>query len=389
LPEGEQGPVARALAKKPEDRWPSCRDFVLALEACAAATTKPYQQPKLENGPKEIPGGLVSAAEIPSARPAALVIENKTPSQPPPVPGPPPIVAESVRTKGSATGRLSAADIEVIATAPVEVRSSTKLPAISQSGRFIVNAIGLRLVLVSPGEFLMGASGGEVEVGADERPQHRVRITHPFYLGIYPVTQMEFERIMGRNPSKFHPDEGGGPNHPVEKATWEEAVEFCRRLSDLPEERHAGHFYRLPTEAEWEYACRAGTTTAYHYGPALSSLQANFNGKFPYGGAVDGPFLNRTSPVGSYRANSFGLHDMHGNVWEWCADYYSPTYYRESPADDPPGPPQGDLRLVRGGSWFDYAFHCRAADRSPTPPDARYKNIGFRAAMTVTEARNR
>ena len=189
--------------------------------------------------------------------------------------------------------------------------------------------------------------------------QHEVSITKPFYLGVYVVTQAEYEKVMGNNPSWFSA-KGDGKDKvkdmdtgqfPVEKVSWDDAVAFCKKLSELPEEKKAGRVYRLPTEAEWEYACRAGTKTAFHYGDSLSSKQANFNGNFPYGGADKGPYLGRTAKVGSYAANAFGLYDMHGNVWEWCQDWYDENYYKNSPKEDPPGPAQGLHRVVRGGGW--------------------------------------
>src|SRR5205807_7859539 len=138
-----------------------------------------------------------------------------------------------------------------------------------------------------------------------------VTLTRPFFLGRFPVTQWQYQRVMGVNLSFFFGGErGGGPEHPVEMVNWEDAVEFCRRLSALPAEKAAGRVYRLPTEAEWEYACRAGTTTPFSFGTALSSTQANFNGTYPYGGAATGPYLRRTAKVGSYAPNAWGLYDM-------------------------------------------------------------------------------
>jgi formylglycine-generating enzyme required for sulfatase activity len=203
----------------------------------------------------------------------------------------------------------------------------------------------MKLALIPAGEFLMGSPDSDPGARGDEKPQHRVRITRPFYLSTSEVTQGEYQRVMGTNPS-FFSSTGPGKDRvagldtarlPVEQARWHDAVDFCRRLSALPRERQAGRSYRLPTEAEWEYACRAGTRTAFHCGTALSSAQANFNGNFPCGGAARGPFLARTAEARSYAPNAWGLYDLHGNVWEWCQDWYDRDYYRESPAEDPPG----------------------------------------------------
>src|SRR5262249_14127530 len=200
----------------------------------------------------------------------------------------------------------------------------------------LFNSVGMQLALIPPGTFLMGAPADEPGHFPNETPQHEVTLTRPFYLGLYPVTQRQYWTVTGTDPSHFDSRNDGGPNHPVEGVTWEDAVEFCRLLSF--KEREAGRVYRLPTEAEWEYACRAGSTTPFAFGPGASSTQANFSGDHPYEEGAPGPYLQSTSAVGSYEPNAWGLYDMHGNVWEWCADWYRPDYYASSPAVDPPGP---------------------------------------------------
>ena len=268
----------------------------------------------------------------------------------------------------------------------------------------IANSIGMKLVRIPAGEFEMGSSH---EFGRDaSEEKHAVKITKPFLLGIHEVTQGQFEKIMGQNPSAFsangaRKDRVQGMDtsqFPVDNVTWEEATEFCRKLSELPEEKQAGRAYRLPTEAEWEYACRAGTTTPFHYGESLSSTQANFDGDDPYlamdeviKGAdpakAKGPDLKRPAVVGSYAPNSFGLYDMHGNVWEWCSDWFSPTYYKNSPKEDPQGPETGTIRVYRGGSWYWFGAGCRSACR-PTRegPAKRRETDGFRVACVETPA---
>ena len=212
----------------------------------------------------------------------------------------------------------------------------------------VTNSIGMKLALIPVGKFVMGSPKEEEDHGQDEE-QHEMSITKSFYLGVYVVTQAEYEKVMGKNLSWFSP-KGGGKDRvkdmdtgqfPVEMVSWDDAVAFCKKLSELPEEKKAGRVYRLPTEAEWEYACRAGTKTAFHYGNSLSSKQANFDGNRPYGGADKGPYLERTTKVGSNAANAFGLYDMHGNVWECCQDWYDEDYYKNSPREDTPGPAQG------------------------------------------------
>src|SRR5262249_53242193 len=146
------------------------------------------------------------------------------------------------------------------------------------------------------------------------------------------------------------------------------------------EEKAAGRLYRLPTEAQWEYACRGGAAcfAPFHFGNSLCSTQANFDGDYPLGEAVKGPYLERLCPVGSYRANAFGVFDLHGNVWEWCLDWYEGNYYKNSPKKDPQGPESGDGHVLRGGSWSDFGFNCRSAFRNFDAAGVRYYNIGFR-----------
>lgn len=254
--------------------------------------------------------------------------------------------------------------------------------------REITNSIGMKLVLIPAGEFMMGSPDSEENHNSDESPQHRVRITRPFYLGQYEVTQGEYQQVMGTNPSDFsatgtHKEKVSGQDtsrFPVEKVSWNDAVEFCRRLS-----QKEGRTYRLPTEAEWEYACRAGTTTPFNFGSLLNGAEANCNGNNPYGTSYKGPYLQRTTTVGSYRPNAFGLYDMHGNVWEWCADRYDGSYYAGSPQDDPTGPSWGLDRVRRGGSWNRIAGNCRSAYRVNFSPELRYYYQGFRVARVAAD----
>jgi formylglycine-generating enzyme required for sulfatase activity len=237
----------------------------------------------------------------------------------------------------------------------------------SSCPRQITNSLGMKLVLISAGEFMMGSPGDEEE-RFDEEQQHRVRITKPFYLGVYEVTQEQYEKVMDVEPAYFFV----GKDLPAE-VSWDQATEFCRRLG-----QKEGTTYRLPTEAQWEYACRAGTTTPFAFGETLSSeTDANFDGSgFPYGNSGKGPSRERTTPVGSFRANAWGLYDMHGNLSEWCADWYDEDYYNRSPLDDPQGPTSGIKRVVRGGCYDESGDECRSAYRWGNPPD--YEIDGFR-----------
>jgi formylglycine-generating enzyme required for sulfatase activity len=242
----------------------------------------------------------------------------------------------------------------------------------------VVNSVGLRLTLVPAGTFLMGSPDDEPERFADEGPRREVEMTRPFYLGVFPVTQREYESVMGVNPSRFHRDNGGGPDHPVEQVSWDDAFEFCRRLSARPAEREAGRVYRLLSEAEWEYACRAGTSTTFAFGAAASSVQANFNGDHPCAAGEIGPYLARTSAVGSFAANAWGLYDMHGNVWEWCSDWFDERFYERGPGRNPLNSTATGRRSLRGGAWNLNGAMCRSASRLGNEPGFRPGDVGFR-----------
>jgi len=254
------------------------------------------------------------------------------------------------------------------------------------------NSIGMQLVKISGGEFMMGASETNMDADDDEKPQHQVKINQSFFMGVFEVTQEEYEKVVGDNPSYFAKT-GRGPEKvagldtrrfPVEFIEWERARDFCEKLSELPNEKAARRVYRLPTEAEWEYACRAGNASAFAFGDSLSSTQANFNGAFPSEGAEKGPYLGRPTVVGSYEPNRFGLYDMHGNVSEWCADNYHADYYSNSPADDPLDEAGSSDKVVRGGNWGSDALNCRSRYRFSVLPVRRYQSRGFRVLMKQT-----
>jgi formylglycine-generating enzyme required for sulfatase activity len=252
----------------------------------------------------------------------------------------------------------------------------------------LTNSIGMKLVLIPKGTFMMGSPPDEKGSQKDER-RHEVTISRDYHLGMHEVTQAQYKKIMGKNPSNFqgdavaerHPETNrvvkdvDSANHPVEQVSWEDAVEFCQRLSALPEEKKAGRVYRLPSEAEWEYACRAGTKTAYSFGSDEKSL-VNFGWCGPNSKGM-------THAVGLKKANAWGLYDMHGNVWEWCADWYGE--YPKGSATDPRGPEAGVAgvgRVARGGSWFGDAVRCRSALRNGFDPSFRFNFLGFRVALS-------
>jgi len=248
-----------------------------------------------------------------------------------------------------------------------------------QPERISTNSIGMRLQRIAPGQFVMGSPPPEAG-RSDNETAHPVQITRPFYLGVYPVTQEQYQRVMAVQPSHHAPSGPGAAlvanqataQFPVESVSWEEATEFCRRLSDRPEEKRRRRSYRLPTEAEWEYAARAGTTSAYPWGEQLGSAP-------PRCPAAEK--LGRPAAVGSYRPNPFGLFDTHGNVWQWCGDWYDPAYYPSAPVRDPAGPAAAATRVCRGGAFDASPAQCRSAFRSDGAAAARWPNTGFRVVM--------
>jgi uncharacterized protein (TIGR02996 family) len=259
----------------------------------------------------------------------------------------------------------------------------------------MTNSIGMRFALIPAGRFLMGSPEDE-DGRYDDESVHDVELRRPFWLGVFPVTQRQWKEVMGNNPSFFCAGGSGEAmvqgldtdDFPVENVSWQDARKFLKNLSALPEEAALRRTYRLPTEAQWEYACRAGTGVKYAFCLArptrsLCSTQANFDGELPYGGAEQGPVLNRTSQVGGYEANPFGLYDVHGNVFEWCSDWHGTDYYLNSPEADPKGPRKDTHRVARGGSWSQAGRRCRSADRSCWPPRDSDEVLGFRVALAA------
>jgi eukaryotic-like serine/threonine-protein kinase len=243
----------------------------------------------------------------------------------------------------------------------------------------IVNSIAMKLVLIPAGEFLMGSPLRQRGTSKEEKPQHVVRITRPFYMGMTEVTRGEFCRFVGDTGYQTEAEKRGGhktwqdpgfeqtDEHPVVNVSWNDAVAFAEWLS-----QKEGPTYRLPTEAEWEYACRAGTTTRYSFGDDQSQL-----GEYAW---FEGNSGDRTHPVGQKKANAWGLFDMHGNVWEWCWDWYADDYYKRSPTDDPRGPDEACTRVFRGGSWNIGPDYARSAFRMAYLPEHRFNGLGFRLA---------
>ena len=219
------------------------------------------------------------------------------------------------------------------------------------------NSIGMKLKVIPAGTFTM--------VDRYRSTAHKVTLSQPFMLGVHEVTEEQFAKVMGFNPSGLS---FKGAQYPVEQVSWTEAMEFCRKLSALPEERAAGRVYRLPTEAQWEYACRGGTTTEYGFGGEFSDL-----GQYAWYSSNSG---NQRHPVGQKQPNAWGLYDMHGNVWEWCSDWYDK--YPSGGVTDPAGAQSGSYRVRRGGSWYDSDEYCRSAFRNGVIPSSRFISNGFR-----------
>jgi len=206
-----------------------------------------------------------------------------------------------------------------------------------------------------------------------------VKISKPFYIGVYPVTQREWKKVMGDNPSYFK-----GDDLPVEKVSWDDCQEFVNKLN----RKEGSNKYRLPTEAEWEYACRAGTTSRYFWGDNEDARRMNYGGSWVGVPVPDYETWKKykdkivekgkTTKVGSYHPNAFGLYDMHGNVYEWCQDWYDEDYYEHSPSTDPQGPTSGSYRVFRGGCWYNGAEDCESSNRYRRKPDLRYFILGVR-----------
>jgi len=229
--------------------------------------------------------------------------------------------------------------------------------------------VTMDLVSIPGGKFLMGAPASEQGSSDSERPQHWVTVP-PFFLGKYQVTQAQWEAVMGNNPSNFK-----GPNRPVECVSWDDCDKFCKKLSELTKKN-----VRLPSEAEWEYACRAGTTTPFYFGETITPDLANYDGRYTYGSGPKGKYRKETTDVGIFPPNAFGLYDMHGNVWEWCQDCWHENY-NNAPVNGAAWNDNHFRRVLRGGYWTYLPRHCRAVSRYRNAPDYRYPYCGVRVAL--------
>lgn len=233
---------------------------------------------------------------------------------------------------------------------------------------FTSTAIGAKFVLIPAGTFSMGSPSNEPGRSNEEK-LHQVTISKPFYMQTTVVTQGQWKKVKGSNPSFF---KKCGDDCPVETVSWNDVQDFIRKLNQL----EGSNKYRLPTEAEWEYAARAGTTTPFFTGNCLSTDQANYDGNYPLAGCPKGKFRKKTVRVGSFAANAWDLYDMHGNVFEWCQDWYGD--YPSGNVTDPLGPSTGSGRVLRGGHWRTHARYCRSAYRDTITPESSNDIVGFR-----------
>jgi formylglycine-generating enzyme len=232
---------------------------------------------------------------------------------------------------------------------------------------FAVRGVRHALRWIPPGTFLMGSPEDEAQRW-DQAPQHRVTLTQAYWLGETAVPQALWQAVMGANPSGFK-----GAERPVEQVSWDDCQSFMARLNELK----PGLALRLPTEAEWEYACRAGTTTPFHFGNQITPEMVNYDGNYPYAGGEKGRYRHETVAVKALPGNRWGLYQMHGNVWEWCSDWYEEI---PSMSEDPQGPQTGARRVLRGGGWGGYGRFARAACRRADVPGSRVDYLGFRLA---------
>ncbi|MBL9086619.1 MAG: SUMF1/EgtB/PvdO family nonheme iron enzyme [Planctomycetia bacterium] len=300
-------------------------------------------------------------------------------------------VSEAARARGreQTPVRLLGEDVTGIFALARVTGEATMVKAMEPGAR-IRNSLDMELVLLMPGGLMLGSPESEAERNVDERPLP-ARLGRPFFLGRTEVTQGQWERVMGGNPSWFRPGGegagsigGGDPSVlPVEQVSWDEAAEFCRRLSALPAEKSAGRAYRLPTEGEWEYGCRAGAKTPFSTGPTLGPSKANVDGRKPYLEGEEGPGLGRTTAVGSYAPNAWGLFDLHGNVAEWVADAYTDRSGAGA-SYDPVLPPTADARVTKGGAFLGAVAQSRVAARAGRAPTFRHRTVGFRVACFAT-----
>ena len=388
--------LQKALAKKPEDRFESCAAFVKAMEK-KPEVEQLVQSPKMVEQPRQIVQPTVPPQQTvqsivplrPLGRQPRPAVPSQQTVQPTVSPKPTPQIVEPGENPSDKTSKRWMWIVAVVALmgllaliAGVLAEYALTVKSYQQGEDRVIEMNGVKMTLkyVKAGTFTMGSPSSEKD-RYDSESQHRVTLTKDYWLGETEVTQEQYKAVMGRNPSYF----SKGGKYPVETVSWKDAMAFCKRLTkaerangNLPD----GYEYTLPTEAQWEYACRAGTTTPFSFGSTLN-YRANYDGNYPYGNVGKDRYLECTAEVGSYAPNDWGLYDMHGNVEEWCRDWYGD--YPGGAVTDPQGPSSGSDRVIRGGSWLNRAVECRSASRSLNGPSYRNNHNGFRVALSSVQ----
>ena len=333
---------------------------VLPLDHYLDELDKPQQQRALKTIAERIREALVAPGPEPKPDPDPVVEPEPPPQSPPEPPGLAPH-----------TFRLETARILRVGNTWEVQRQPLQLEGALED---LGGGVSLPLVRIPAGEFVMGSPDAEQGRSSDEGPQHRVRLRE-FWMGQTPITQAQWRAVMGTNPSEFK-DQLDSDQRPVERVNWREAMAFCRQLAD-----RTGRDYTLPSEAQWEYACRAGTTSPFAFGGTITPELANYDGNYTYAGSPKGVCCEQTTAVGAFPANAWGLQDMHGNVWEWCLDHWHGSY-ASPPGDGSAWVDSEDKnnakRLLRGGSWIYIPGNCRSAYRFHARPDGANDSVGFR-----------
>jgi formylglycine-generating enzyme required for sulfatase activity/predicted Ser/Thr protein kinase len=377
----------KAMARDPRQRHASMAELAAELKAALRAVPEVVPLPPAD---AETSGGPARETRPPAPETVPVAARAPHRSRRAEEPAPPRSAARATRPGKHPLAWLVAGLLFGLLLAVV-VYLSTGTSTLQNTPTEISNSLGMSLVRIAGGRLWMGSPEDEEDRHEDEGPRHEVVISRTFFLGKHEVTQEQYRRVMGTNPSWFSAGGEGQAavvnvdtdNFPVENVSWEDAAAFCRRLSELPAEQKAGRHYALPTEAEWEYACRAGTTTPFFFGSVLNGELANCDGDRPYRTDRKGPYLGRPAAVGRSQANAWGLCDMHGNVREWCADWYDPGYYGSGDRKDPHGPDHGTERVLRGGAWSSGAASCRSACRRHAATSVHDQSTGFRVCLRL------
>lgn len=386
----------RLLARSPQERYATASEVLRDLKAIPTANRKRSRRSRslVPSSASPPPSATPPSASLPVK--AARSRSPRSPGQPSPAPGASPRRAQATRS-ATATIPAPAPPPTPLMTPALPPRlQSIQVEGVTLRHKRILwhrtiasdyhrhpiqtfeEPLGsqqhLTMVMIPDGIFLMGATPEETGSRTTALPQHLVTVA-AFAMSQTPITQAQWQAVMGTNPAYFQ-----GEHRPVETVSWSEATEFCRRLQSL-----TGRYYRLPSEAEWEYACRAGTTTPFHFGEVLTAAVANYDASHAFAACPTGKYRQQTTSVGSFRlANAFGLYDMHGNVWEWCADPWHDNY-AQAPTYASIWESEGDptYRVLRGGSWFSYAGLCRSWVRDGLSPLDRRNDIGFRVVCKL------